>query len=294
MVQETYLITGAGTGFGKGIAFGLAEQGKKVIAGVETMSEVSALEKEAQEKKVDIQVEKLDVTNPADRERAWTWDVDVLLNNAGVSEGGSLADIPEERLRNQFEVNVFGPILLTQKFAKAMAKKQRGKIVFMSSVSGLMADPLSGPYGGSKFALEAFAESLSKELQEFKVQVAVINPGPYLTGFNDREFEAWRMWRDNPEERLFDYEQLAFPYEQLDPEDVIKEAIKVLTGETNDYRNVVPKAMVPMVKKRQKELWDKKYDENLGERNELVQKSIDIEPATTPVKGIVNKIKDKL
>lgn len=294
MVQETYLITGAGTGFGKGIAFGLAEQGKKVIAGVETMSEVSALEKEAQEKKVDIQVEKLDVTNPADRERAWTWDVDVLLNNAGVSEGGSLADIPEERLRNQFEVNVFGPILLTQKFAKAMAKKQRGKIVFMSSVSGMMADPLSGPYGGSKFTLEAFAESLSKELQEFKVQVAVINPGPYLTGFNDREFEAWRMWRDKPEERLFDYEQLAFPYEQLDPEDVIKEAIKVLTGETNDYRNVVPKAMVPMVKKRQKELWDKKYDENLGERNELVQKSIDIEPATTPVKGIVNKIKDKL
>lgn len=294
MVQETYLITGAGTGFGKGIAFGLAEQGKKVIAGVETMSEVSALEKEAQEKKVDIQVEKLDVTNPADRERAWTWDIDVLLNNAGVSEGGSLADIPEERLRNQFEVNVFGPILLTQKFAKAMAKKQRGKIVFMSSVSGLMADPLSGPYGGSKFTLEAFAESLSKELQEFKVQVAVINPGPYLTGFNDREFEAWRMWRDNPEERLFDYEQLAFPYEQLDPEDVIKEAIKVLTGATKDYRNVVPKAMVPMVKKRQKELWDKKYDENLGERNELVQKSIDIEPATTPVKGIVNKIKDKL
>ncbi|ALV22535.1 MULTISPECIES: SDR family oxidoreductase [Carnobacterium] len=294
MVQETFLITGAGTGFGKGIALGLAEQGEKVIAGVETMSEVSALENEAKERKIDIQVEKLDVTDPADRERAWTWDVDVLLNNAGISEGGSLADIPEERLRNQFEVNVFGPILLTQKIAKAMVKKQRGKIVFMSSVSGLMADPLSGPYGGSKFTLEAFAESLSKELQEFNVQVAVINPGPYLTGFNDREFEAWRTWRDNPAERLFDYEQLAFPYEQLDPEELIKEGIKVITGETNDYRNVVPKAMSAMIKKRQKELWDKKSDENLGERHELVQKSIDIEPATTPVKGIVNKIKDKL
>lgn len=294
MVKETFLITGAGTGFGKGIALGLAEQGKKVIAGVETMSEVSALENEAKEKNIDIQVEKLDVTDPADRERAWTWDVDVLLNNAGISEGGSLADIPEERLRNQFEVNVFGPILLTQKIAKAMVKKQRGKIVFMSSVSGLMADPLSGPYGGSKFALEAFSESLSKELQEFNVQVAVINPGPYLTGFNDREFEAWRTWRDDPAERLFDYEQLAFPYEQLDPEELIKEGIKVLTGETNDYRNVVPKAMSAMIKKRQKELWDKKSDENLGERHELVQKSMDIEPATTPVKGIVNKIKDKL
>lgn len=91
MVQETYLITGAGagTGFGKGIALGLAEQGKKVIAGVETMSEVSALVIEAKEKEIEIQVEKLDVTDPADRERAWTWDVDVLLNNAGISEGGS-------------------------------------------------------------------------------------------------------------------------------------------------------------------------------------------------------------
>ena len=294
MVQETYLITGAGTGFGKGIALGLAEQGKKVIAGVETMSEVSALVKEAKEKEIKIQVEKLDVTDPADRERAWTWDVDVLLNNAGISEGGSLVDIPEERLRNQFEVNVFGPILLTQKIAKAMVKKQRGKIVFMSSVSGLMADPLSGPYGGSKYTLEAFAESLSKELQEFNIQVSTINPGPYLTGFNDREFEAWRTWRDNPEERIFDYTQLAFPYEQFDPEELIKEAIEVMTGATNDYRNVIPKAMESMIKKRQKELWDKKTDENLGERHEMVQKSIDIEPATTPTKGIVNKIKDKL
>lgn len=288
------MITGAGTGFGKGIAFDLAEQGKKVIAGVETMSEVSALVKEAKEKEIEIQVEKLDVTDPADRERAWTWDIDVLLNNAGISEGGSLIDIPEERLRNQFEVNVFGPILLTQKIAKAMVKKQRGKIVFMSSVSGLMADPLSGPCGGSKFTLEAFAESLSKELQEFNVHVATINPGPYLTGFNDREFEAWRTWRDNPEERIFDYEQLAFPYEQFDPEELIEEAVKVMTGETNDYRNVIPKAMGSMIKKRQKELWDKKIDENLGERHEMVQKSIDIEPATSPVKGIVNKIKDKL
>lgn len=67
-----------------------------------------------------------------------------------------------------------------------------------------------------------------------------------------------------------------------------------MTGETNDYRNVIPKVMESMVKKRQKELWDKKTDENLGERHEMVQKSIDIEPATTPVKGIVNKIKDKL
>lgn len=294
MTQEKYLITGAGTGFGKGIAFGLAKKGKRVIAGVETMSEVSALRQEAEEKKHKLQIEKLDVTDPSDRQRAWTWDIDVLLNNAGISEGGALADIPEERLRNQFEVNLFGPILLTQEIAKAMVKKQRGKIVFMSSISGLMADPLMGPYCGTKFALEAFADSLSKELQEFNVQVATINPGPYLTGFNDREFEAWRSWRDKPQERLFDYEQLAFPYEQLDPQKLVKEAIKVLTSKTMKHRNVIPKAMEAIVKKSQKELWDRKADENLGKRHKQIQRSMDIKPATTPVKGVVNRVKEKL
>ena len=60
-----------------------------------------------------------------------------------------------------------------------MIKKNKGRIINVSSVSGLMADPLSGPYCGSKFALEAFSESLSKELQEFNIEVATINPGPY-------------------------------------------------------------------------------------------------------------------
>lgn len=294
MAAETFLITGAGTGLGKGIAFGLAEEGKKVIAGVETLSEVSALTKEAEELKLELQVEKLDITDPVDRERASHWDVDVLLNNAGISEGGSLIDIPEERLRNQFEINVFGTILLTQEIARGMIQKGKGKIIFVSSVSGLMADPLSGPYGGSKFALEGFSESLSKELQEFGVQVATINPGPYLTGFNDREFETWRMWQDDPAERLFDYEQLAFPYEQFDPDKAVKESLKVVTSEATAYRNIIPKAMAAMVKKRQKELWDRETDDELGQRHGLVQKSMDIEPATSPVEGIVNKIKDKL
>ncbi|MRJ48536.1 SDR family NAD(P)-dependent oxidoreductase [Aerococcaceae bacterium DSM 109652] len=164
----------------------------------------------------------------------------------------------------------------------------------MSSVSGLMADPLSGSYGGSKFALEGFAESLSKELQEFGVQVATINPGPYLTGFNDREFETWRTWQDDPSKRIFDYEQLAFPYEQLDPEKALKAAVKVVTSEATSYRNVIPKAMAALIKKRQKDLWSRKTDDELGQRHDLVQKSMEIEPATSPIEGIVNKIKDKL
>src|SRR5699024_10891866 len=122
--------------------------------------------------------EKLDVTDPKDREKASEWRVDILVNNAAVKEGGSLADIPEENLRHQFEVNTFAPILLTQGFVKRMVQRRKGRIVFISSVSGFMADPFSGPYFASKHALEAFAESLSKELQEFNLESATINPGP--------------------------------------------------------------------------------------------------------------------
>lgn len=293
METDTYLITGAGTGFGKEIAFQLAEAGHQVIATVEIMSQVSALSQEADERGLTLRIEKLDVTDPADREKAWEWDVDVLLNNAGISEGGAVVDIPEDHLRRQFEVNVFGPVLLTQCFAKKMIQNGHGRIVFISSVSGLIADPLSGPYGASKFAIEGFAESLAKELQGFNVEVAVINPGPYLTGFNDREFEQWKNWQDDPAQRLFDYDQLAFPYEQFDPQAVIKPTIKVLTGEKKDYRTVIPKAMVALVKKRQEELWNRKTDDELGQRHDLIEKSLEIEPATTPTKGIINKIKEK-
>ena len=279
-MTQKVLITGAGTGFGKNIAFALAEKGHPVIATVEVMSQVSAMEQEAKERGVTMQIEKLDVTNAKDREKAWTWDIDVLVNNAAVKEGGSLVDIPEENLRHQFEANVFGPILLTKGFARKMVENKSGRIVFVSSVSGITTNPLSGPYSGSKHTVEAFAMALSKELQEFNVEVSTINPGPYLTGFNDREFETWKNWETDLNETVFDYSKTAFPSEQFDPNEVTEPAIKVILGETKQYRNVIPEKMVSGLKEKQQAVWDKKTTDSLGERHESVQKSYDIEPGT--------------
>ena len=278
--QETILITGAGTGFGKNIAFKLAEMGKNVIAGVEVMSQVSALELEAREKGLTLQLEKLDVTNEKDRKKAWEWDIDILVNNAGIKEGGSLVDIPEENLRRQIEVNAIAPLILTQGFARKMVKNKKGRIIFVSSVSGLAVNPFSGPYAASKHAVEAFADALSQELQEFKVEVATINPGPYLTGFNDREFETWKNWDDDPTERVFDYEKLAFASKQFDPNDVTEPAIKVILGETKTYRNLIPETMIPVIKEKMDSMWEKETDENLGKRHKAVKMSYVSEPGT--------------
>ncbi len=288
---KTYLITGAGSGFGKEIALKMAKSGEQIIAGVEVASEVIRLEQEAKKENIQLQVEKLDITKPADRKQAFTWDVDVLLNNAGISLGGSLVDIPEEILRTQYEINVFGTLLLTQGIAKRMIEKGAGKIVFVSSMHGLMADPISGPYCGTKFALEASAEALRAELQAFGVEVAVINPGPYLTGFNDREYESFSLWRDDPSQRLYPYEDMAFPYEQIkNIQGVVNGTIAVLTGKSNDYRTVIPGPLSVVAKKRQKALWNAKSDENLGKRHPVIQNALDMKPATSIPRGLLRRV----
>lgn len=280
MTTGAILVTGAGTGFGRETSLRLAERGRDVIAGVEIVAQVHELRVAAEERGVELRVEKLDVTDPADRERAGAWDVDVLLNNAGISEGGSSVDIPEEHLREQFEVNVFGPVLLTQLCARRMVARGRGTIVFMSSVAGLTTDPFTGAYSASKHAVEAFAEALHSELREFGVRVATVNPGPFLTGFNDRMFETWRTWQDDPRERVFDYSRLAFPHEQYDPEPVFEATVAVVTGEVDRYRNVLPEEMESAVREQMGGVWERGRNEGAGERPELVQKAYDITPGT--------------
>ena len=257
---------------------------------MEIFPQIFDLQQEAKKRGVNLQVEKLDITNEKDREKAWQWDIDVLVNNAGVAEGGAVADIPEKNLRHQFEVNVFGTILLTQGFAKAMAQKNEGKIIFISSVAGLMTDPFSGPYSASKHALEAFATALHKELKEFGIQVATINPGPYLTGFNDRMYETWKNWDDQPEKRLFDYDQLAFPHMQLDPEAVYETVVDVVSGKSKLYRNVTPKAMKKQLQALMAAEWEVTQNSGTGKRDNMVQQAYDMKPGTPAKTFILDKL----
>jgi NAD(P)-dependent dehydrogenase (short-subunit alcohol dehydrogenase family) len=192
--MKKVLITGAGTGFGHEVAMRLARKGFDVIAAVEIYAQVQTLKREAAARGVALQVEKLDVTNEGDRKKALAWNIEILVNNAGVLEGGSVLDIPGANMRHEFEVNVIGPLLLTQGIAKQTVKRGKGRIVWVSSREGLNVNPFTGIYSASKHAVEAVAETMSLELQEFGIEVATINPGPFLTGFNDRGFETWKSW----------------------------------------------------------------------------------------------------
>jgi short-subunit dehydrogenase len=272
------LITGAATGFGYEVAMRLAEKGFDVVATVEIYGQVQTLKRQAQKRGVVLHVEKLDVTNAGDRRKALDWDIEILINNAGVGEGGSTLDIPGENIRHQFEVNVTGPLLLTQGIAKQMVTRGSGRIIWVSSREGLNVNPFTGIYSASKHALEAIAESMKDELQEFGVEVATMNPGPFLTGFNDRIFQTWESWNDDPAQRLFDYSKLAFPRAQFNPEPVYATLTALAAGEIDTYRNLEPKSMLEETKELIAAPWHKKTTDGLGTRNAGIQKAFDMTP----------------
>ena len=278
--MTTILITGAGSGLNNGAAFQLAQRGYDVIACVEIYPQVRALELQAKELGVKLRIEKLDVSEEGDRRRAMSWDIDVLVNGAGIIEGGAIVDVPGENMRRQFEVNVIGPVLLTQGIARKMVKRRSGKIIFMSSVVGILSGPFVGIYGASKHAIEAIADTMSMELQEFGVQVAVINPGPYLTGFNDAGFLAPADWKDDPSTRVFDYKKLAFPFEQFEPSLAFSSIVDVITGKSLLFRNVIVPELAEGVREQSLRIWARKSADGLGTRAELVQKSYDLKPET--------------
>lgn len=273
--MKTIFITGAGSGLGKLTALTLAKLGHEVIATTETETQARLLKKDAHVLKLPITVKKIDINEPLEREQAWQYNIDVLVNNAAVKEGGALVDIPEKQFRQQYETNIFGTFLLSQGFARQMVNKRKGKIIFVSSVSGLMVNPFSGPYASSKFAIEALARTFAQELQEFNVEVATINPGPYLTGFNDREFNAWDHWDDVPNQRVFNYEHVNFPFSQLDPIKAIPPIIKVILGEKKKFRNLIPSFLTPAIALVNAYQWVKPSKFRLGKRHSLVQKAYD-------------------
>lgn len=280
IIPKIILITGAGSGIGKLTALTLGKIGHQVIAVTETEEQANILKEDAQALKIPLMVEKIDITNERDRENAWKWDIDILVNNAAIKEGGSFLDIPEENLRKLMEVNYFATVLFTQGFARKMIDQGYGRIVFISSISGLMVNAFSGPYSSSKFAIEAVADTLHQELQEFNIEVATINPGPYLTGFNDEEFEKYRTWKVYPNDRVYNYSELHFPFPQMEPAKAIAPAIRVILGETKFYRNLIPRSLSLGVMVKEKVQWVKRTNWQLGKRHPMVRMAEKMQPAT--------------
>ncbi|SHL14046.1 SDR family oxidoreductase [Chryseobacterium polytrichastri] len=262
-MSKTILITGAASGFGKIAAFELAKKGHKVIATGQVYPQVSDLIREAKEQGINLIVDKLDVTDSRDLAYIHKkYDIDILISNAGIMEGGPIAEQPIELIRSMFDVNVFGGLELAQGFIKKfIEQKKPGKIVFTTSMGGLWTVPYVAAYCASKHAMEAIAEGLKTELADFNIKIATCNPGVFGTGFNDRGVDSIFRWY-NPETNftpssVFDGTAESLNH-QLDPLSMAECIVNVALDDNSNFRNVHPKETEDFVKQLQVEAWTAK------------------------------------
>jgi len=118
--------------------------------------------------------------------------LDALFNNAGYGQPGAVEDISREALREQFETNLFGALELTNQVIPAMRRQGAGRIVYNSSVLGLVAFPYRGAYVASKFAMEGLADTLRLELAGTGIHICLIEPGPIMSRFRAHAYAAYQ------------------------------------------------------------------------------------------------------
>lgn len=188
------VITGASTGIGAACARFLADHGFQVFAGVRDLQAGEVLASGRSLRLIPIQLdvtEDTSIRNAAERVTHHLGDAGLagLINNAGIAVGSPLEVIPIDQLRRQFEVNVFGQVAVTQAFLPLL-RKAHGRIVNMGSIAGRATIPLMGPYSASKHALEALTDALRLELQQWGIQVSVIEPGAIATPIWEKSVRA--------------------------------------------------------------------------------------------------------
>ena len=188
------VITGASSGIGAACARFLADKGFQVFAGVRDRRAGEVLADGRTSRLIPIHLDVTDETsirNSVDQVTRQLGDAGLtgLINNAGVAVGSPLEVIPIDQLRRQFEVNVFGLIAVTQAFLPLL-RKGHGRIVNMGSIAGRATIPVMGPYSASKFALEALTNALRLELQQWSIQVSIIEPGAVATPIWEKSIKA--------------------------------------------------------------------------------------------------------
>src|SRR6266478_4299502 len=185
---KSVLITGATDGLGKALALLLAERGYRVFAAGRSAEKLARLDGIAREKNFALESVVLDVCSDSSVQSAIqavfgkAGAIDVLVNNAGVNYTAAVEDLSMEDWRAQFETNFFGVLRVTRAVLPQMRERRSGRVLMMSSVSGLITAPTQGAYSSSKHALEALSNALRMELYRFGIPVVLIEPGYIVTG----------------------------------------------------------------------------------------------------------------
>ena len=185
------IVTGSSSGIGFETSLLLARNGFFTYATMRNTAKSNKINELKQEEKLPLEVLKLDVTDNKSVNEAIEkvtneqGRIDVIVNNAGYALVGPLEELSIQEFKEQFETNVFGVIRVVQSVLPIMRKQRHGTIVNISSIAGRIGFPLTPAYVSSKFAVEGLSESMAYELEQFGINVILVEPGVIKTNFDN-------------------------------------------------------------------------------------------------------------
>lgn len=189
------LITGARSGLMHAVIEKLKQKDVYLYVTVHTEKQLQRVKERYQENH-NIECFKLDITDPDDLKKLEQYKIDVLINNAAIGIGGSIAEMPLDDVRTNFEVNVFSSFEVIQRVLKPMIDRQAGKIIIIGSLAGIIPLPFLGSYCATKASIHILARTLKEELKLIpsSPSISLIEPGLYHTGFNQVMLEDKYDW----------------------------------------------------------------------------------------------------
>ncbi len=191
--QKGVLITGCSSGIGRCLAFGLHERGYRVFATARKEDDVVTL-LEAGLEALPLDLDDSESIRIAVDEVLKRNDgrLYALINNGAYGQPGAVEDLTRDVLRHQFETNLFGWHELTTRLLPVFRAQNKGRIIQISSVLGLVCLAYRGAYNASKFALEALSDTMRLELRGTKIHLSLIEPGPIASRFRDNAYAAYK------------------------------------------------------------------------------------------------------
>lgn len=222
MKNQKVLITGASKGIGKAIAISLQNLGYNVIGTSRNPDNIA--------EKIDgIEYVKLDLLDEKSIDECINQveSVDILINNAGQSQIGPVEDMPLEKIKDLFQINLFGIIQLTQDFLPTMIQNQNGFIINIGSMAGRFAVPFQSSYVSAKFALSGFTWALRNEVMRYRIKVVMIEPNDINTTIQPEIFLPEKSRYKNEMTKMMAARKKSMT-NASNPEMVAKKVLKIL------------------------------------------------------------------
>lgn len=187
--NPVWFITGCSTGFGRELARLVVDRGWRAVVTARDRAKVADLAEGAEDRVLALSLDVTEAGQIADAVRAAQDEfgrIDVLVNNAGYGYQASIEEGEDEKIRAQFDANVFGLFAMTRAVLPVMRAQKSGYILNITSVAGFVGFPASGYYAATKHAVEGFSDALAAEAGPLGIRVTCIEPGPFRTDWAGR------------------------------------------------------------------------------------------------------------